>query len=161
MHATSKSIALGLFIYLSVGAILPQVEGDPSLLCPNPTPCLPNGSNNPPVGSSDCAVLTVEPLVSSIGYGSDGCTPTCRPCKQDLRISVDCTGCTNGCTYVWVNNSFDTDGSAMTPQVGTGTTNQTASFRTTVSSNCAGETAIAGVSAAGLQVSYSMHCDCP
>ena len=76
-------------------------------------------------------------------------------------MTVNCSPCTSGCTYIWENRSYDASGSPETTQKGTGTTSDTVTIRTTLASNCAGETAVGGVSAGGVQKSYSLHCDCP
>jgi hypothetical protein len=159
IYTTIKSMSLAALLCLSSGAIAIQGDLPPSELCPEPTPCYPNGTHQPPVGSG-CALITIEPLVSYLGYGSDGCTPTCRVCKQDIKITIDCTSCTNGCTYIWENHSYDASGNANTPQITTGTSTGKTTVRTTLASNCDGETAITGASAGGVLKTYTLHCDC-
>jgi len=99
----------------------------------------------------------------TIGLATEGCEETCSTCAQNVKLTIDCTGCTanpNGCTYIWENRSYGKDGSPLDPDWDNGTTTGVETVRERLTSDCSGTNAVFGVSVAGQLTTYSMNCAC-
>ena len=129
----------------------------------NPCPvfCPPQGDDSYSSGSG-CATVEFVPIAGAgaAGKASEYCDGTCRVCSQLVQMTVNCTACTNGCTYVWENHSFDEDGSAEQPLSGTGTSTGIWSVTQKLTTSCNGPTALFGISVSGLLRIYQLTCPC-
>ena len=141
-------LAFALAVSLASGAAAPQS-------CPEV--CAASGYGTT-FGSSDCVQITTMILSVTNGKATSLCESTCNRCSALIKMEVNCDACPGGCSWAWVSQGYERDGSPIPPGAGGGT--GSGSTRQTIQTSCNGPEAFFGMTAGGFNVTNHLTCSC-
>jgi hypothetical protein len=153
-----------LLTYLALGSALGPMGAKPldwssatsstSDECPDA--CAPDLQQ---FGGGRCVIITMIPGAKNDGTVTEGCVTNCTQCWHRAEVNWDCSGCTEGCTWVWGWLNHGLDGNPLGPgAVGQGTGGGRAT--PTLATSCDGPGAFWAISIAGVQYSIHVTCSC-
>jgi hypothetical protein len=154
------SVAFAGFVVFPLVWVSPPAPG-PAADEACPDTCGPEGTEDPLVGSS-CATVDFCPvsLGSVVGTATESCAATCRVCTLRVELEWNCSGCPNGCTYLWENRSHDRQGAALPIESGTGIAKGIGKVTQSLTTSCNGPETQFGISIEGTLGIYTLECPC-